>query len=178
MKLFLKLKHWQIFVVYLILYFLTIFFAKEYSQPGFLIISVYSSEFILLFIGFLTAYYYIVGFNLYNKIQKNIKMNILRFKITNIIPVFLCLIMILLEKSIDINENNISIFFTLYFFFMLFMGLCLMYSCIFVAKSLKSVETKKETKFSDEIVYFFLFSVLPLGIWKIQPKINKIFKNI
>lgn len=44
----------------------------------------------------------------------------------------------------------------------------------FVAKTITSVEMKKESHFSDYIGDFFLIWFFPVGIWFVQPRINKI----
>jgi hypothetical protein len=50
--------------------------------------------------------------------------------------------------------------------------------CIyFNAKLIKSVELKKEAKFEEFIGDFFLILFFPIGIWLIQPRLNKIVTN-
>ena len=46
----------------------------------------------------------------------------------------------------------------------------------FVAKTLKTVELQKEVLFSDFAGEFFIVWFFPIGIWIIQPKINKIIE--
>jgi hypothetical protein len=43
------------------------------------------------------------------------------------------------------------------------------------AKTLTTIELKREVTFSDYAVNFFLFTLLlPVGIWILQPKINRL----
>ena len=50
--------------------------------------------------------------------------------------------------------------------------------CIYYnAKLIKSVELKKEANFADFSSDFFLILFFPIGIWIIQPKLNKIIVN-
>jgi hypothetical protein len=51
------------------------------------------------------------------------------------------------------------------------------YSLYFIAKELKSVELQKPVTFSDFAGEFFLLWFFPIGIWIIQPRINKIFES-
>jgi len=54
---------------------------------------------------------------------------------------------------------------------------CIFYSLYFIAKELKSVELQKPVTFSDFAGEFFLLWFFPIGIWIIQPRINKIFES-
>jgi hypothetical protein len=51
------------------------------------------------------------------------------------------------------------------------------YSIYFIAKALKMVDRQKQCVFSEFAEEFFLIFFFPFGIWKIQPKINKLFEN-
>ena len=54
--------------------------------------------------------------------------------------------------------------------------LCTVYMMYVTAKALKSVETQKESlKLDGFIGEIMLIYVFPIGIWFIQPRINKIF---
>ena len=54
---------------------------------------------------------------------------------------------------------------------------CIIYVLYFIAKTLKSVELQREAHFSDYIGEFFLMWFFPVGIWFIQPRINKIVQK-
>ncbi|MCZ4409649.1 hypothetical protein O3Q51_12575 [Cryomorphaceae bacterium 1068] len=56
----------------------------------------------------------------------------------------------------------------------LFAMFCGIYVLRFVAKIIKSVELQRRARFSDYIGYFFLVWFYPIGIWILQPEINKI----
>jgi hypothetical protein len=47
----------------------------------------------------------------------------------------------------------------------------------FTAKTLKSAEMQREAHFSDYIGDFFLLWFYPVGIWFIQPRINRIVQE-
>lgn len=51
------------------------------------------------------------------------------------------------------------------------------YSIFFVAKTLKSVELQRPATFSDCIGEFFLLWFFPVGVWVIQPRINRLFAH-
>ena len=48
----------------------------------------------------------------------------------------------------------------------------MMYCLYFVARTVKTFELQRELKFEDFSEEFFLLLFFPLGVWKIQPKIN------
>lgn len=52
---------------------------------------------------------------------------------------------------------------------------CMFYVFRYVAKSLKAVEMQKPIKFGDYAGEFFLFWFYFIGVWIIQPRVNKIF---
>ena len=53
----------------------------------------------------------------------------------------------------------------------------ILHSMYFVAKTFKTVELQREVSFSDFAGEFFLIWFYPVGIWIIQPKINKMVEN-
>jgi hypothetical protein len=50
-----------------------------------------------------------------------------------------------------------------------------LYMTYFVSKTLKTLELKSDPKFKDFILLMLGLIIWPIGIWFIQPKINKIF---
>jgi hypothetical protein len=54
---------------------------------------------------------------------------------------------------------------------------CIFYTLYFVAKTFKTVELQREVKFSDFAGEFFMIWFYPIGIWIIQPKINKMIEE-
>ena len=59
----------------------------------------------------------------------------------------------------------------------LFSIFCIFYSVYFVAKTFKTVELQREVTFSDFVGEFFMLWFYPIGIWIIQPKINKMIEE-
>ena len=59
----------------------------------------------------------------------------------------------------------------------LFSMFCIFYCLYFVAKTFKTVELQREVSFSDFAGEFFLFWFFPIGIWIVQPKINKMIED-
>jgi hypothetical protein len=59
----------------------------------------------------------------------------------------------------------------------IFSMFCIFYSMWFTAKTIKSIEFKRAVSFSEFAGEFFLLWFFPIGIWIIQPKINKIIEH-
>jgi amino acid permease len=59
----------------------------------------------------------------------------------------------------------------------LFSMFCTFYSLYFVAKTYKTVELQREVSFSDFAGEFFMICLCPIGIWIVQPKINKMIED-
>ena len=59
----------------------------------------------------------------------------------------------------------------------LFSTFCIFHNYVFTAKTLKSVELQKKVKFEEYAGDFFCVWFQIIGIWIIQPKINKIYDN-
>ena len=72
------------------------------------------------------------------------------------------------------KETIISIFMTS---FNLLLTFSAFYCFYFVIKTIKTVELQKELRFIDFAGEFFLICFYPIGIWFIQPKVNKIIEE-
>ncbi|MBS1933543.1 MAG: hypothetical protein JST96_06060 [Bacteroidetes bacterium] len=113
-------------------------------------------------------------------------MKINRFKIFFFIPVVyliaFCFAMeIAFTGFIKIAERgeepNVALFgivFALIIPLHLFAMFCIFHSIYFVSKTIKTVELQRETTFSDFAGEFFLIWFYFIGIWFVQPKINKL----
>jgi len=75
---------------------------------------------------------------------------------------------VILSDGKGIKFTGIWIFPVLYMFFAYF------YTHSFPAKTLRSIETGQKASLGDYLGDFFLFLFLPIGIWFLQPRINKI----
>jgi hypothetical protein len=51
---------------------------------------------------------------------------------------------------------------------------CIFYCIYFVAKTIKTVELQRAVKFKDFVGEFFLVWFFPIGVWILQPTINKL----
>jgi hypothetical protein len=163
MRLLQKMKHWQLFL----LLFIPTYFIN--SRLSMIIIIMY-------FLTLLSAWIYSIGVLGQEKKIEIIQWTTLSkvFKISCLLmPLFWFINFIELFGLLnnDIGEsikrilNLIASFgFLLTGFFMIF----------YASMTLKEIELKRKPKFSDYMMTMIWFVVLPVGIWFIQPRINKI----
>src|ERR1044071_3871543 len=141
MRLFLKLKHWQLFILlmglptaYLLLPAMTMdnIFAGAYlvAFPAMMIV------FILVFLG----WFYSVGTNLVKKIPDTIEMNTGRFRLFVLIPMIymLAISVLMCVAGFSGSFNPPPIYFFVFIFLHLFSMFCMFYCLNFIARSLKT----------------------------------------
>ena len=92
--------------------------------------------------------------------------------------IYMAVINLFYPGGYSINQDNYKEFglaiyivipFHLFFFY------CLFYTIWFIAKSIASIENKKDVGFEYYIRNILLLFFLPIGIWWMHPKINRIF---
>ena len=171
-----KLKHWQIFMILGTGYILNLVL----SGTNFKIGNITSAELSIL-IGIITIIMFFLWVLIIGFFLNSIPDNPYKFKKWILVLSIFCSIIgyseLLLQRLG--NENYIvpvwiSFMLTLLTFFGLF------YTFYNVPKSLKSIELDKESKFSEYIVSAILLFAFPIGVWFIQPRLNRIYaaKNV
>lgn len=178
---FLTLKHWQLFLLLigipLIFQFVIIGFTIASRNPAAYFI--YFPIITILIIGLSLSWSYSLGTNLYKRLPVTAKMSLTRFKIFLFFPgiymIFFLVFMAGLFSDVSSGrEPNPGILF-LIFPLHLFAMFCLFYCLYFNAKALKTVELQRPVTFSDYAGEFFLLWFFPIGIWIIQPRVNRLF---
>ncbi len=180
---FLTLKHWQlialfailpVFIEFVLLTFLLFAKNRAIMYYAFPLLTIF-------FLIILFCWYYSLGVNLHKKLPAGVKMNVLKFKILLFIPVLYTFLFTIIVASFT---SNFTTFFKPNagnFLKVLPMHIiaiyCFVYCMSFIGKALKSVEIKRNAMYDDYWALFFLIWFFPVGIWIIQPRINKIFRN-
>jgi len=138
------------------------------------------SPLVILFVVVLFGWIYAVGVNLNKKLPNAVKMNLTKFKWLFFVPItcmllFFIFVQFVLFKSVSNGiEPSLGVF-AVIIPFHLFSLFCVFYCTCFNAKSLKAVELQRPVVLSDYVWEFLLFLFFPIGVWLIQPRINKIF---
>ena len=100
-------------------------------------------------------------------LELRLKMRFFRFAL-----VYPALYLLLFATAFESNKLVLTLLiFPLHFFAMF----CLFYNLHFVSKSLVTVETGKPALFYNYAGPFFLLWFFPIGIWIIQPRINRLY---
>lgn len=104
-----------------------------------------------------------IGTKLQNKSQKNNEFKLLFFKLSILYPLAYIVFAIFnwTSKGNFIMPLHLTAM------------ISTLYAMIFSAKMLKSAELNREAFVSDYLGDFFLLWFFPIGIWILQPKINK-----
>jgi hypothetical protein len=194
MDIFLRAKHWQLFLIT---------FGLPFSLQIVMMASIFSSLInhhdptllfshfklfpiiMLLFLGTMFGWQWSVAMGLQKLIPEGLKMKTVKFKVFFIIPViYITSIMILMGFIFGSNILNGGQpgpwIFGIFLFIVpvhLFAMFCIFYTLYFVAKTFKTVELQRAVTFSDFMGEFFLIWFFPIGIWIIQPRLNIILKE-
>ena len=192
---FLKAKHWQLFLLMLGIPFLfqiflitSVFFnMNTESDPNLFFNYFKFFPFIMiLYSGIFFGWFWSIAMGLQHKIPKEIKMKVNRFKIFFFIPLVYILVISLfmgsffgnsIETMQGTHANDILPLFAIIFPLHLFSMFCMFYMLYFVSKTIKTVELQRELRFSDFAGEFFLLWFYFIGIWIIQPKVNKMIED-
>jgi len=182
MNILLRLKHWQLFVIvfgipFILNLVLTVStFSSGYSSFMFALVATVIS----LSIACIFGWYYSLGINLHKKLPETIKVNVRRFNICLLATVFYSIFFfyfwIKTKKEIMLGQPmNTSMFYLMPFHILSIA--CLLYCLYFIAKILKAVELQRPVLYNDFASDFFLLLFYPVGIWIIQPRVNKLFND-
>jgi hypothetical protein len=196
---FLKAKHWQLFLLTFGLPLLvqvgfmgTIFSLAltngEPPDPN----AIFKFVFVLgllmaLVISVTFGWQWSVAVGLQKMVPEQISLNLKRFKVFFFIPLIyllgiVCFIAFFVS-SIEPNPSAASepepaailsvmaVIVPLHFFVIF----CIFYVMYFAAKTLKTVELQKEVKFGEFAGEFFLIWFDFVGFWILQPRINKLY---
>lgn len=170
MKEIIRLKHWQVFSIIAVGYLISFVLPTNNFKIGSTTSLELAAVATIITLILLFSWTLIIGLFL-----NNIKDNIYHFKNwILIIAVFCC---ILGYSNLNIQRLKLdNEFIPFWIGFILtpltFWGLY--YTFYKVAKSLKSIELDREAKFSECIIDAIALFALPIGVWFIQPRINRI----
>lgn len=156
------------------------------GDDSFLLTMIFFPIVMIVFIGTQFGWFWSVAIGLQSKVPENVKMKVKKFKLLFFIPlIYIITISIFISfLTIGMTESGeaqsagllpglLILIIPLHLFSMF----CIFYSIYFVAKTFKTVELQREVNFSDFAGEFFMIWFYPIGIWLIQPKINKMIDN-
>jgi len=134
----------------------------------------------ILFIGLYVGYLWTLGVNLKEKIPSNLKLKSGLFNIAMayglIYNIFFIVFSIFGFQYIRFSDSAANPLMVIMPFHIIAM-ICMFYGLTFVARALVTAEKQTKVKADDYIGVFFMLWFFPIGIWFIQPRINKLFKS-
>jgi hypothetical protein len=180
------MKHWQLFLLVfaipLVIQMVTM--AILVATGDLVMMQVVAPVIMVLYLAGTFGWLYTVATNLNERLPSSVKMPLNRFRILMIIPLLYLLFIsfFLFGKMGDpefIQEDPSHLVTALLVIVPvhLFSMFCIFYCIWFVAKSLKTVELQRRVSFSDYVGEFFLVWFFVVGVWLLQPRINKMFAN-
>jgi hypothetical protein len=197
---FLKAKHWQLFIltfglpmVIQFIMMITIFAKIATRRPpdpsAFLEFYTLFPLLMIICAGTYYGWFWSIAIGLQDKIPANVKMKTGKFKIFFFFPLTYMLVIAIgmgifmtsipttiesgAEPNVGIILSAMGIIVPLHLFSMF----CIFYCLYFVSKTFKTVELQRETTFVDFAGEFFLIWFYPIGVWVVQPKINKMVSS-
>ncbi len=178
MKKLLQFKHWQLFLLLMGIPILFQFVIMN-SMNNLIYVIVGFPIMMILMVTLMFSWLYTLGTHLYALLPQTVTMNLSRFKLFLVIPigyiVFITIYFLCVTTGVlgNVNPWIFAIIVPLH----LFSLFCILYCLYFNAKALKSIELQRPVEFGDFIGEFFLIWMFPIGVWIIQPRINKLFKD-
>lgn len=160
MTLLLKMKHWQIF---LFLFFAT--FIANFTWVGY---DLFNSILNLIGVLLYMIWYFAIGLELSEHLPRKIELPKKTFIINGFALIVSIVILITLFGGSFESKGLIGFTWVAYLMYAMFQFF------FYPGKALKSIELNKEAQIGEYIGYFFLMIFWPIGIWTIQPKLNKI----
>ena len=177
MERFLKAKHWQLFLLLFGIPFIFQVVMMISIVTSHTMVFSYFKFFPLVLVIYVSTFFswlWSVALGLQPMVPATVKMKVARFKIFLVIPlVYILIVSVLLEMvfsgTFDINPKYILVIVPVH----LFSVFCILHSLYFVAKTFKTVELQRQVRFEDFAGEFFMLLFFPVGVWILQPKINK-----
>lgn len=181
----LKAKHWQIFLLTFGIPFLTqaivigltvsdLFSGKNINPEQMLGYFKFFPIIMFLFIFFYWEWLYAMAIGLQKYIPSELRLKTVWFKLFFFFPLAYIIFFMWFFLSLISNGFQPIGFFAIILPLHIFSMFCIIYCLYFVAKTLKMAELKRAVTFNDFIAEFFMIWFYPVGVWIIQPKINKI----
>ena len=181
MKFFLKLKHWQLFLIAFAipfcLYIGTFLTAIFYYEEPFLLFKFFPFIIALFMFG-QYGWMFSVARLLNARVPSVAKLRLGSFYFFFFFPILYIAIFSAMISWFMFDMAEASPLFPILFLCVipihLFAMFCMFYCIYFVAKTIKSVELGREAVLNDYIGEFFMIWFFAFGLWLLQPRINSI----
>lgn len=173
MRFFLKMKHWQLFLLFIILPGL-----GEYLLEQVLPLAAWVAPALNAVVALLAvSYLWTLGLHLYAKAPRPLSSLSPAWFRAGLLYAFIDLVLLGLFADQLIPEHPKSPYYIVPLHAVAMAGI--FYAFYFVAKSLSSIEKGSEADLNDFAGPFFMLWFFPLGVWFFQPKVNRVeFRDV
>ena len=163
MRFLLTAKHWQVFLILVFGLFINNFNIEE--NP--------TLTTILNATGYLTYFLWpmLVGHGLQEYMPRRVTLSDTFFLINGFIAIATILGIMIISSGQGMSFSGIEALPMFYVFY------AFLYYLSFPGRSLRTIENKRLADFGEYIGDFFLVVFLPIGIWFLQPRINRIIEE-
>ncbi len=178
-RFFLRANHWQIFLLLFLIFLVgdvallasisTTVQSKEVFGKADIL---YGTIMVLFFLCF-AGWFWSMGSFLSSIAHPALRLRIGFFRFALIFPLVYLPVFMAFFLSIGTHPALVAVILPLHFFAMY----CMFYLLYFVSKSLVLAESGKPATFYDYSGPFFLLWFFPIGVWVIQPRINRLYKE-
>lgn len=174
MRIFLKMKSWQLFLLLFGAHFLMMAVGMVGGDPRrmFTIMPIG----MLVFMAVFMAWFWALGTNINRWVPEDIRPSPRRFRFGLIyasVYMLFFLVFFMRMSSGRVGGGLFALIFPLHIFAMV----CMFYALYFVAKNLVMAERKEKVGFYDFAGPFFLIWMYPIGVWFLQPRVNRMFQE-
>jgi hypothetical protein len=174
---FLRAKHWQIFLLFGIFFVGTMVSmvpasvtpTHNFGGVGLLFVVVNGLGYLCFM-----AWWWSLGSFLCSLVLPALRLNLRFFRFTIIYPL---IYMFVFLAFLAFFGNPLPVLFAVIVPLHLLAMFCMFYGLYFVSKSLVMAETGKSASFYDYAGPFFLIWFIPIGVWTVQPRINRLYAN-
>jgi len=160
MNFILRLKHWQVFLILILGLFINNFTIED-NQTLTTILRLTGA--VIYF-----SWGLLVGHGLYQIASDKLNLNYNLFLINSFVWLTAYMIVIIISDGQGMTFTGVEALPGFYVFF------AFLHFLMFPARTLKSIEKDKKADIGECIGDFFLIVFLPIGIWFLQPRINKV----
>lgn len=163
MNAILKLKHWQVFLILLFASITSNFTWQDHDEFNLLINLTGSIAYF--------AWYLILGLELTEFSPPRVELPRTMFIINSFFLIFSVIVLIAAFDGSYSGNGLFGFIWVVYMFYALFQFI------FYPSRAFRTAELKKEVSFGQYFGSFLLIFFWPIGIWWIQPRINRIVKG-
>lgn len=170
MQFFLKMKHWQLFVLFLVLPYLIGYVMQETLPASAASWAPPALNSIFAFLA--VAYLWTLGHYLYAKAPKPLANLSPGWFRAGLLYAFVAFVLLFIFADQLIPEHPKSPYYIVPLNAIAMAAV--FYAFYFIAKSLSSIEKDGEANLNDFAGLFFMLWFYPIGVWFFQPKVNRV----